>query len=280
MSLSFARLGAVAIGLAAGLSASAFAAEDKVVAEINGTKLYASTLTTYQRTLPPQIAAQAPYGAVLDMVVNNHLIFEQAKKEGADKDAEVKAALKQIEQQLVVKNWMNKKLQAAVTEDAVKRAYDKFLAEFKPVEEVRARHVLTETEDQAKAVIAELKKGTDFAEVAKTRSKDPSAKQNGGDLGYFTKEEMVAQFAEAAFAMKPGELSVNPVKSQFGFHVIKLEDRRIASPPTLEQAQPVLREQLAEETAQKLVAEIREKAKVKLYDPEGKPMDVTKAPAR
>lgn len=277
MTLSFARLGALAIGLAAGLSAPAFAADDKVVAEVNGTKLHASTLSAYQRTLPPQIAAQAPYGALLDMVVNNHLIFEQAKKEGADKDAEVKAALKQIEQQLTVKSWMNKKLQAAVTEDAIKRSYDKYLADFKPVEEVRARHVLTETEDQAKAVIAELNKGADFTEVAKAKSKDPSAKQNGGDLGYFTKDEMVAQFADAAFAMKPGDLSPDPVKSQFGYHVIKVEDRRMASPPTLEQAQPVLREQLAEETAQKLVAEIRGKAKVKLFDPEGKPLEATKS---
>lgn len=277
MTLSFARLGALAIGLAAGLSAPAFAADDKVVAEVNGTKLHASTLSAYQRTLPPQIAAQAPYGALLDMVVNNHLIFEQAKKEGADKDAEVKAALKQIEQQLTVKSWMNKKLQAAVTEDAIKRSYDKYLADFKPVEEVRARHVLTESEDQAKAVIAELNKGADFTEIAKTKSKDPSAKQNGGDLGYFTKDEMVTQFADAAFAMKPGELSPDPVKSQFGYHVIKVEDRRMASPPTLEQAQPVLREKLAEETAQKLVADIRGKAKVKLFDPEGKPMEAAKS---
>lgn len=278
MTQSFARLGALALGLAAGLSASAFAADDKVVAEVNGTKLHASAVSAYQRTLPPQIAAQAPYGALLDMVVNNHLIFEQAKKDGTDKDPELKAALKQVEQQLTVKTWMNKKLQAAVTDDAVKRAYDKFIAEFKPVEEVRARHVLTETEAEAQAVIAELKKGADFTEVAKNKSKDPSAKQNGGDLGYFTKDEMVQQFADAAFAMKPGELSAAPVKSQFGYHVIKVEDRRMAAPPTLEQAKPVLRDQLAEETAQKLVADIRDKAKVKLYDAEGKPLDA--APAK
>lgn len=278
MTLTSARLGLLALGLAVGLSAApVLAADDKVAAEVNGTKLTQSAVAAYARTLPPQMAAQAPYGAVLDMVVNNHLIYEQAKKDGVDKDPEVKQALKQVEQQLMVKAWMNKKLKAAVTDDAVKRAYDSYIANFKPVEEVRARHILTETEDQAKAVIAELKKGADFAETAKTKSKDPSAAQNGGDLGYFTKDEMVAQFADAAFAMQPGQLSDSPVKSQFGFHVIKLEDRRMAAAPTFEQAKPILREQVAEEAAQKMVADIREKAKVKLYDPEGKPLEATKA---
>lgn len=278
MTLTSARLGLFALGLAAGLSAApALAADDKVAAEVNGTKLTQSAVAAYARSLPPQMAAQAPYGAVLDMVVNNHLIYEQAKKDGVDKDPEVKQALKQVEQQLMVKAWMNKKLKAAVTDEAIKRAYDAYVANFKPVEEVRARHILTETEDQAKAVIAELKKGADFAETAKARSKDPSAQQNGGDLGYFTKDEMVAQFADAAFAMKPGQLSDAPIKSQFGYHVIKLEDRRMAAAPTFEQARPILREQVAEETAQKMVADIREKAKVKLYDPEGKPLEATKA---
>lgn len=273
MNPTSARLGLLALGMAAGLAVSpASAAEDKVAAEVNGTKLTQSAVANYARSLPPQMAAQAPYGAVLDMVVNNHLIYEQAKKDGVDKDPEVKQMLKQIEQQLMVKAWMNKKLQAAVTDDAIKQAYDKYIATFKPVEEVRARHILTETEDQAKAVIAELKKGADFGETAKAQSKDPSAKQNGGDLGFFTKDEMVAQFADAAFAMQPGELSAAPVKSQFGFHVIKLEDRRMAAPPTFEQARPAIREQLAEETAQKVVMDARAKAKVKRFDAEGKPV--------
>ncbi len=268
------RRAALLMGLAAGIAAApAWAADkDPVVAVINGTELRASAVAAYQRTLPPQMAAQVPYEALLESLINNQLVYEQAKKDGADKDAEVKQALKQVEQQIVVKSWMGKKLKTEITDEAVKKAYDKFIAEYKPVEEVRARHILTETEDQAKAVIADLKKGTDFAELAKTKSKDPSAAQNGGDLGYFTKDEMVPQFADAAFAMKPGELSTAPVKSQFGFHVIKLEDRRMAAPPTFDQAKPAIREQLAEETAQKVVADVRAKAKVKRFDPEGKPL--------
>lgn len=273
-----ARRAALLMGVVAGLAAApAFAADkDPVVAVVNGTEVHASAVAAYQRSLPPQMAAQVPYEALLESLINNQLIYDQAKKDGADKDAEVKQALKQLEQQVVVKAWMGKKLKAEITDAAVQKSYDKFIAEFKPVEEVRARHILTETEDQAKAVIADLKKGADFQETAKVKSKDPSAKQNGGDLGYFTKDEMVPQFAEAAFAMQPGELSTAPVKSQFGFHVIKLEDRRMASPPPFEQAKPVIREQLAEETAQRVVSDVRAKAKVKRFDPEGKPLPEAK----
>lgn len=274
MKIFSARCAALALGLGAAVASLPALAADKdpVVAVINGTEVHASSLMAYRRTLPPQMAAQVPYEALLDSLINNTLVYEQGKKEGVDKDPDVKKALKDIEQQLVVKAWMGKKLKAEVTDAAVKQGYDKFLAEFKPAEEVRARHILTESEEAAKAVIAELKKGADFGETAKAKSKDPSAKQNGGDLGYFTKDEMVPQFAEAAFAMSPGTLSDTPVKSQFGWHVIKVEDRRLSSPPSFEQAQPVIREKIAEETAERLVTDMRAKAKVKRFDPEGKPL--------
>lgn len=277
MTIFSARRAALLVGLATALATPALAADkDPVVAVVNGSEVHASSLVGYQRSLPPQMAAQVPYEALLDSLINNTLVFEQGKKDGMDKDPDVKRALKDIEQQLVVKAWMAKKLRAEVTDAAIKQGYDKFLAEFKPVEEVRARHILVDNEDAAKAIIADLKKGADFTELAKTKSKDPSAKQNAGDLGYFTKDEMVPQFAEAAFAMKPGELSSAPVKSQFGWHIIKVEDRRMASPPTFEQAQPVIREKLAEETAERLVNDMRAKAKIKRFDMEGKPLPESK----
>ncbi|MGE5515375.1 MAG: peptidylprolyl isomerase [Bacteroidota bacterium] len=274
MKIFSARCAALVLSLGTAIAALPAAAADKdpVVAVINGTELHASALAAYRRTLPPQMASQVPYDALLDSMINNTLVYEQGKKDGLDKDADVKKALKDIEQQLVVKAWMGKKLKAEITDAAVKQAYDKFLAEYKPAEEVRARHILVESEEAAKAVIADLKKGADFSETAKTKSKDPSAKQNGGDLGYFSKDEMVPQFAEAAFAMTPGSLSDTPVKSQFGWHVIKVEDRRLSSPPSFEQAQPVIREKLAEETAERLVTDMRTKAKVKRFDLDGKPL--------
>lgn len=266
--------GAILAAILAATTLPAQAADNKdpVVAIVNGTELRASALMAYRRSLPPQMASQVPYEALLDSMINNALIFEQGKKDGTDKDPEVKQALKDIEQQLVVKAWMGKKLKTTVNDAAVKQAYDKFLANYKPQEEVHARHVLSDSEEGAKAIIAELKKGADFAETAKTKSKDPSAKQNGGDLGYFAKDEMVPQFADAAFAMQAGQLLDAPVKTQFGWHVIKVEDRRMSTAPAFEQVQPMLREQLAEETADHLLSEMRGKAKVKRFDPEGKPL--------
>jgi len=261
-----------AVLAAATLPAQAADNKDPVVAIVNGTELHASALMAYRRSLPPQMASQVPYEALLDSMINNALIFEQGKKDGTDKDPEVKQALKDIEQQLVVKAWMGKKLKTTVNDAAVKQAYDKFLANYKPQEEVHARHVLSDSEEGAKAIIADLKKGADFAETAKTKSKDPSAKQNGGDLGYFAKDEMVPQFADAAFAMQAGQLLDAPVKTQFGWHVIKVEDRRMSTAPAFEQVQPMLREQLAEETADRLLSDMRGKAKVKRFDPEGKPL--------
>ncbi|MEW5727297.1 MAG: peptidylprolyl isomerase [Pseudomonadota bacterium] len=271
MKMFSARHGALALGLVAGLAVLPAIAADKdpVVAVVNGTEIRASAVAAYQRALPPQMAMQYPFEDLLDVVVTNQLIFEQAKKDKTLDDPELKETLKQFERQLAVKAWMNKKLRAEVTDEAVKKAYDEALKDYKPEPEVKASHILAGSEDEAKAIIAELNKGADFATLAKSKSKDPSAKQNGGDLGYFSKGEMVPEFSEAAFAMKPGEISKAPVKSQFGWHVIKVEDSRMSSPPTLEQARPMLREQVAEKTAERIVADMRSKAKIKMMNPDG-----------
>jgi peptidyl-prolyl cis-trans isomerase C len=275
MFIPFARRPALVLGLLAGFASlpavAADTVKDPVVAVVNGTELHMSQLVDLSRTLPPQMG-QPPYEALVDIIVNNQLVFEAAKRDKLENDSEVKAALKQIEQKLMRQAWINRKLRAEVTEDAVKRQYDKSLADYQPQEEVHARHVLVETEEQANAVVAELKKGADFAEVAKAKSKDPSARQNGGDLGYFAKGEMVPEFSTAAFAMKAGELAPSPVKTQFGWHVIKVDDKRMSSAPSLEQARPMLREQMAEQAAEKVVGDLRAKAKIKRFAPDGQPL--------
>src|SRR6185295_7981825 len=119
-----------------------------------------------------------------------------------------------------------------------------------------ARHILLKTEDEAKAIIGQLKAGADFAALAKEKSIDPHAKQDGGDLGWFTKDTMVKEFADAAFAMKKGEISEAPVKSQFGFHVIQVQDQRTQVPPSLAERTPEIKQGLAEEAAHKLVSDL------------------------
>ena len=270
----FARGPVLALGLAAGLAVgTAHAADQKntVVAVVNGTEIHLSQLAEFARQLPAQMG-QPPYEALLEIVINNQLVYDQAKKDKLDADPDVKSAVKQAEISIMRQVWINKKMRSAVSEEAVKARYDQLVKDFVPAEEVHARHILVETEDGAKSIIAELNRGADFAELAKTRSKDPSGAQSGGDLGYFTQKDMVPEFANAAFAMRPGEVSKTPVKTQFGYHVIKVEDKRMASVPPYEQAKGPISQQVAEGVAEKTVGELREKAKIKRFGPDGSPL--------
>lgn len=269
----FARGSVLALGLAAGFAASsALAADQKntVVAVVNGSEVHISQLADFARQLPREMG-QPPYEALLEIVINNQLVYDAAKKEKVDADPDIKAALKKVEMQLMAQSYMQKKVRPAVTEEAIKARYDQAVKEFVPAEEVRARHILVETEEAARSVIAELGRGADFAELAKTRSKDPGA-ANGGDLGYFVQKAMVPEFADAAFAMRPGEVSKAPVKSQFGYHVIKVEDKRMAVIPPYEQAKPAIAQQIADGIREKLVMDLRDKAKIKRFGPDGTPL--------
>ncbi|OAN53184.1 parvulin peptidyl-prolyl isomerase [Paramagnetospirillum marisnigri] len=274
MKTLFARCSVLALALAAGFAASpAFAADQKntVVANVNGTDVKLSSLADFARQMGPQ-AAQAPYEVMLEVVINNQLVYEQAKKDKMDADPEIRAALKRIEMQMVTQAYMQKKVRPSISETALKARYDKAAKEFVPSEEVRARHILVDTEEAAKSIISELNRGSDFAELARSRSKDSGSGQQGGDLGYFVQKAMVPEFATAAFAMRPGEVSKTPVKSQFGYHIIKVEDKRMATLPPYDQAKPILAQQIGEEIQQKLVMDLREKAKIKRFKPDGTPL--------
>lgn len=266
------RRGVLALGLLAGLAVTpALAAEkDPVVAVVNGSDVHLSDVVEFQRNLPPQVA-QAPFQAILEVLINNRLITDAARKEGLQRDPEVKREVKLAEEGAMRRAWLNKKVRSEITDASMKAQYDQLVSHFKPEDEVRARHILVSTEDEAKSVIADLKSGANFEDLAKAKSKDPSAAKNGGDLGFFTKSEMVPAFADAAFALQPGEVSPEPVKTQFGYHVIKVEERRKTTPPTFEQAKPVLREQMSEKIAQQMVGELRAKARIKTFNPDGSP---------
>ena len=132
---------------------------------------------------------------------------------------------------------------SALSDEAERKVYDEAVKQVKNEEEVHARHILVPTEDEAKAILAQLKGGADFATLAKEKSKDPGAAE-GGDLGYFTKEQMVPEFSEVAFKLGKGQLS-DPVKTQFGWHIIKVEDKRTRPTPTFEQVKPQIENYVA-----------------------------------
>ena len=147
--------------------------------------------------------------------------------------------------------------------------YDQDIAGKPGAEEVHAKHILVDNEAEAKKIVAELKGGADFAALAKQYSKDPSGAQQGGDLGFFKKDEMVPEFAAAAFALQPGQVSQQPVHSQFGWHVILLVERRRAEPPSFDQARDELRQKMIQEGVQKAVAKARASASVEKFNLDG-----------
>lgn len=247
------------------------AASDPIVATVDGAPIRRSDVAEVQRTLPPQfqqIPLEMLYPAVIERLIDSKLIANAAKKENLQNDPQVKQRVASLEERVMQEAYLTRRLENVVTEDALRTRYEKFVKENPPKEEIRARHILVSSEAQANEVIAQLKKGADFAALAKEKSTDPSGKQNGGDLGYFSREEMVPEFSEAAFKLKPGETTSTPVKSQFGWHVIKLEDRRQTTPALAE-----MREQLAgeiqEEAVNDILGGLRKDAKVERFGLDG-----------
>ncbi|MEK9844819.1 peptidylprolyl isomerase, partial [Thalassospira sp.] len=157
--------------------------------------------------------------------------------------------------------YLDRALDDAVTEDAIKAKYDEFVANNEPEPQVHARHILLENEEDAKAVIAELDDGADFVELAKEKSTGPSA-PNGGDLGFFNRADMVAPFAEAAFAMEAGTYSKEPVQTQFGWHVIKVEEKKEGTQPSLDEVRQQLTAEVTRDAINTIVEGLREKADI------------------
>jgi peptidyl-prolyl cis-trans isomerase C len=187
----------------------------------------------------------------------------EAKKIGDSN--EFKQQLEFTRKKLLMAKLLDSEAKAASTDSAMRKVYDDATKQMKPEEEVHARHILVETEEEAKAIQEELQKGADFAETAKSKSKDPGAAAEGGDLGFFSKDQMVPEFAEAAFKLEKGQLS-DPVKSPFGWHVIRVEDKRTRPLPDFEQVKPQLQNFVARKTQSEYLAKLREGAKIERLD--------------
>jgi peptidyl-prolyl cis-trans isomerase C len=264
--------------------AAAPAAEppDPVVARVNGIEIHRSAVLARRQSLPEQ-AQKAPieqiYRPLLAEMENNLLVTQAGHKAKLDNDPEVKRQLALALDQIVANVYITRYLRSQISEEKVKQRYDDLVKQQKPVEEVNARHILLKTEDEAKAVIADLNAGKDFAEEAKAKSEDPGTKASGGDLGWFTKEEMVPEFAEVAFKMQKGQYTDTPVKTQFGYHVIKVEDRRTKPPPSFDEAKGQVFQLLQREFIEQKVKELRTAAKIEEFNLDGSKLTATPTPA-
>jgi len=282
VALSLALLAAPAAWAQGAKPAKSAAPADPVVARINGTELHRSDVIEAIRGLPPQVQQQPIdrlYPALLEQMVSTVLVSQAGRKAKLQNDPEVKKRLALVQDQLIADAYVQQILHKEVTDQKLHARYDKFVKDAPPREEVHARHILVASEDEAKAIIADLKKGADFNKLAQEKTTDPSGKTSGGDLGYFTKEDMVPEFADAAFKLKPGEFTETPVKTQFGWHVIKVEDKRMAKPPTFDQIKPKLGNEMSREIVGDKVKELRLAAKIETFNLDGSKLGAAPGPA-
>ena len=275
MSMPAFRLSACAamamIAIVAGAPLAAAQDENPVVATVNGEEIRRDEVIDAIRRMPQQIQQMPPeilIPAIAEQLATSRLMAERGYAENLQDSEAVKQRVAEAERSIVQDVWLEQAIDSRMTDESVAAAYAEYVAANPPVEEVSARHILVETEDEGKALIDRLKDGEDFATLASEASIGPSG-PSGGELGYFTKEQMVAPFAEAAFSMEPGNHSEVPVETQFGWHVILVEDRRMTAPPSLDDLRPQLEGGLADQYVQEIVEDLREGAEIVVFGPNG-----------
>ena len=257
--------------------------ENPVVATVNGEEIRRDEVIDAIRRMPPQLQQQIqqiPPDVLLPglarEVAIDRLIAARGYADNLQDSDEIKQRVAEAERNIVRDFWLEQSIEERMSEEAVATAYEEFVAEYlvanPPVDEVRARHILVETEDAGKALIERLKAGEDFAELAMELSTGPTG-PNGGDLGYFTKDRMVPEFGEAAFSMDAGEYSETPVQTDFGWHVILVEDRRLTQPPALDDVRGQIEGRLADQYVQEIRADLLEAAEIVVFGPDGEPLE-------
>jgi peptidyl-prolyl cis-trans isomerase C len=266
-------LALAALGLLAAVAATA-RADPKVLAKIDGVPIteddFNDALIDIGPGLPEKMEGPERQKYVLDYLIDLKLVAKQALADKLDGGADFARRLAYYHDKLAMEALLTSTAKTATTEEAERKAYDEAAKAQPPEPEVHARHILLPTEEEAKAALARIKAGEDFAKVATELSKDPSG--DGGDLGWFTKDRMVPEFADAAFKLDVGQVS-DPVKSQFGWHIIKVEGKRTKTFPPFEQVKDQAARYVAQKAQTALIASLRDKAKIERFEEAAKPAD-------
>lgn len=264
-------IAALFIAAAIALPAGAMAADgdDPIIAKVGGVDVYQSELTLAEAELDPEfqrMPAEQRQLAALAAVVDIKTLARKAEAEKFQDSELFKRQMAYLRDRTLHNLLFKAEVVDPITEEEIKARYEKEVAATPAEDEIKARHILVKTEEEAKAIIAELETGRDFVELAKEKSTGPSA-ADGGDLGYFTKGRMVPPFEAAAFALKAGEFTKEPVKSDFGWHVIKVEDTRKAEPPVFDKVRGQVQQVLLRERYADLMAQARKDIEVEVLDP-------------
>lgn len=268
------------------LATPSFAQTDPVVAKVNGAEIRQSDLAAAEEDLGAQAAqlAQMPADAkreyLIGYVTDMMLVSKAAEAKKIGDTPEFKKKLALMRTKLLTESFLEQQAKAAATDAEMKKVYDEAIKQVTPEEEVSARHILIradssdekavkDAETKIKAVAERIKKGEDFAKVAGEVTEDPSGKTNGGDLGFFTKEHMVPEFADVAYKLDKGQVS-DPVKTQFGWHIIKVDDKRKKPAPTFEQVKDQVASFVVRKAQAEMITKLRADAKVEKFDKDGK----------
>jgi peptidyl-prolyl cis-trans isomerase C len=245
-----------------------------IVARVDGATITAGDVAAAYEDLPPEYR-QMPIGVLypqlLDQLINRKLMLKAALAQKLDEDEAIRAEVREFEHFAIQRAYLDRFIAEKVSDAALRTEYETTIGAETGKEQIKASHILLQSEDAAKAVIEEIADGADFAKVAREKSTGPSA-SSGGELGFFGRDQMVAPFAEAAFAMQDGETSTAPVKTQFGWHVIKVTGRRTQPPPAFEEVRDKLQDRLTRAALAAHMAALREATPVEKFNPDGTPM--------
>ncbi len=276
-------LAAIVVALPFALSVSAPAEEaDPVIARVNGTEIRASDLAIAEeevgqslQNLSPEDKRERLVGFLADTI----LAARAAELKKIPDSEDFKRHMTFLRNKTLMESLLQTEAKASATDEALHKVYDDATKQLAGQKEVHARHILVKTEEEAKAILAELKKGADFAELAKKTSQDSSAAE-GGDLGYFTQDQMVPEFAAVAFKLEKGQVS-DPVKTQFGWHIIKVEDKRDRQIPPFDKVKDQIETFVMRRTQAEILAKLRQGATIERLDqPTASPAPTPAPPAK
>lgn len=247
--------------------------DNPVVARVDKTEIKRSDVLAMLKDLPPQVHElpfEQVYPVLIERIVASKLLTDAGRAQKLQDDPEVKTRVAAYQDRAIQEAYINRQIKAKLTDAELKKRYDQAIKDNPPADEAHARHILVATEAEAKEIIARLDKGGDFKAIAKEKSVDSTGK-DGGDLGFFKTEDMVPEFATAAFALKPGAYTKTPVKTQFGWHVIKLEEIRKAKAPSFDEAKDQITQDASRDIFGEAVKDLRDKSKVEILGFDGKP---------
>ena len=270
---------AFGMALAAAPLTGALAADDTVVAKVNGKDVTLSDLQAYMNAessmggQPRSLDNDILYRDTLEKVVDEELLVMAAEKAKVGDREDVKKEIEQVTQVIVARAYMVDQIKSRLTDERVQKRYDEMKADFKPEDLYKARHILVEEEEKAKQLISQIKAGMDFAEVAKKDSIDKATGVNGGALTFTpTNPPLVPEFRDAALKLKAGEMTSTPVKTQFGWHIIKVEEVGKTEFPPLDKVKNQIRQMMLPKVQDEMIADLRKGAEVEMFDKDGKPL--------